>query len=113
MYGMRIEFRPSSAVPVSVTGQAGIDGDCAVPFADHVITVPFSVPDAVPCSFKSPAHVALKDPFADVPDCSVGVHLKSAQVDAVGITAADADPQLPNSDATPVELGAVTVDLLS
>ena len=52
-------------------------------------------------------------PFADVPVCSVAFHLKSAHVDAAGITAADADVQLPIKAANPVELGAVVVVLLS
>jgi hypothetical protein len=94
-----------------VIAQLGIVGDCAVPFALHAIAVPLSVPDAVPCSFKSPAHVALNDPLAVVPVCSLGFHLKSVQVVAVGTMAADA--QLPTSDPTAVELGEVPVVLLS
>ena len=75
------------------------------------MTVPLSAPDAVPCSFKSPGHVALNDPVADVPVCSVALHLKSVHVVAVGIAAADV--QVPIKEASPVELGAVVEVWLS
>ena len=77
------------------------------------MTVPLSAPDAVPCSFKLPGHVALNDPVAEVPDCSVALHLKSEHVVAPGIAFADADVQLPIKAANPVALGAVVVVLLS
>ena len=85
----------------------------AVAFAAQVIVLPLRVPDAVPATFKSPAQFALNEPFADVGVCSVGFHLKSAHVDAAGMTLADAEDQLPINAAT-VELGPVAVvdDLL-
>ena len=89
----------------------GIAADCADPLALHVTTVPVSLPDAVPCSFRSPAHVALNDPLADVPVCSVALHLKSVHVVAVGIAVVDV--QVPINDASPVELGAVVEVWLS
>jgi len=81
--------------------QLGIDGVVAVPAALHVTVVPMSEPIADPDTFKSPGQVALNEPLALVAVCSVGVHLKSVQLDAVGIMLASAvDCQLPIIDAT-------------
>jgi hypothetical protein len=69
------------------------------------------VPDAVPETFRSPAQVALNEPFAVVAVCSVAFHLKSTHVDMVGIplAAAEADAHVPIRAATPVPLGLVVV----
>ena len=72
------------------------------------MTVPLSVPCAVPDTFRSPAHVALNDPLALVAVSSVGFHLKSEQVEAEGITL-DADAQVPINALTPAALGPVVV----
>jgi len=72
------------------------------------MTEPFMVPCAVPVAFRFPAHVALKDPLADVAVCSVAFHLKSEQVDGDGITL-EAETQLPIKAATPAALGLVVV----
>jgi hypothetical protein len=65
------------------------------------------VPCAVPETFKSPAQVALNEPFALVAVCSVAFHLKSEQVDGEGITL-DADAQLPINALT-AAVGLVVV----
>ena len=58
---------PSSAVPVSEIAHDVSPGAVAFPCALHAIVVGFCMtPCAVPESFKSPAHVALNDPFAVV-----------------------------------------------
>jgi hypothetical protein len=67
---------------------------------------------AVPDTFKSPAHVALKDPLAELEVCSVGFHLKSVHVEGDGMTLAPLDAQFPISASTAVELGPVMVVLL-
>src|SRR6185436_1342949 len=106
---MRIEFVPSSAVPVSVIAHAGAPVSVAVPSAPHVIVLPDSVPDAVPATFSPPAPVAL------VAVCSVGFHLKSTHVEGEGITPLDAEAHVPMRAlmvAVPL-VGAVTVDLCS
>ena len=73
------------------------------------MTEPFRVPWAVPTTFRSPAQVALNDPLAVVAVCSVGFHLKSAQLEGDGITLDEAEAQVPISAATPVALGLVVV----
>src|SRR6476646_6908922 len=108
-----MEFTPSSAVPFKVIAQLGSDGAVAFPAALHVMVEPLSVPSAVPASFKSPAHVALNEPFADVGVSSVAFHLKSAHDEADGITPAVADAHVPMRAATVVPLGPVTVVLFS
>src|SRR5689334_18273032 len=81
--------------------QLGIVGVVAVPAALQVTVVPVSEPIAEPDTFKSPAQVALNEPFALVAVCSVGVHLKSVQLDGDGMMPAPAvDCQLPIIDAT-------------
>src|SRR4029450_6682914 len=111
-YGTRPESIPISAVPVSETAHAGSPGALAVPCAFQLITEPLSVPCAVPESFRSLAHVALNEPRALLPVCSVTFHLKSVQVLGDGTTLAEV--QLPSSAATPVEpVGWVAVLVLS
>ena len=90
-----------------------MSGAVAFAFAAHVITVPLSVPVAVPVNFRPPAHDALNDPSAEFPVCFVGFHLKSVHVDAAGMTLVVSDVQVPSSEATPVELGPVVVVLFS
>ena len=110
-YGTRIEFTPSSAVPVSEIAHDGISAVTATPLACHATVVPVSVPDAVPDTFRPPAQVALNDPIADVGDCCVGVHLKSEQLEGEGATLAEAEVQEPTSASTVavVELGMVVL----
>ena len=105
---MRIEFAPSSAVPVSVIAHNGTAGACDTPVADQLITVPLSVPCAVPATFRSPAQLALNEPFALVAVCSVGDHLKSEQL-ATGGIALDADAHVPINALTPAAVGLVVV----
>ena len=52
---------PSSAVPFSVIAQDGRPEALALPTAVHMIVEPLSEPCAVPATFRSFAHVALKD----------------------------------------------------
>ena len=87
-------------------------GADALAFAAQLTTDPFSVPVAVPATFRSPAHDALNEPFAEVEVCSVAFHLKSVHEAVAGITLADADVQLPISALTPavVGLGIVVFD---
>jgi len=108
-----MEFTPSSAVPFKVIAQLGSDDTVAFPAAVHVMVEPLSVPSAVPASFKSPAQVALNEPFAAVGVSSVAFHLKSEHDVAAGITPAEVDVQLPIRDAMDVPLGLVTVVLFS
>jgi hypothetical protein len=78
--------------------------------AVHVMVLTVRVPDAVPATFRLPAHVALNEPFAVVAVCSVAFHLKSVQVEAAGIALdAVAEVQDPISAVTPVEVGLVVV----
>jgi hypothetical protein len=84
-------------------------GADAFALADQFNTVPFNVPVAVPATFRSPAHDALNDPFAELEVCSVTFHLKSVHEAAAGITLAEADVQLPISALTPAPVGLVIV----
>jgi hypothetical protein len=86
-----------------------IDGVLAVAVADQVIVDPLSVPCAVPLTFKSPAHVALKLPFALVAVCSDAIHLKFVQEDGAGIMLLEADVHVPISALT---LGVLVVGLV-
>jgi hypothetical protein len=99
-------------VPASRIGQVVTPGAVALALAAQLITVPARVPVAVPATFKSPAHDALNEPFAEVAVCSVGFHLKSVHVDADGTTFALIEVQLPIKAAMPVDEGPVTEDLL-
>jgi hypothetical protein len=99
-------------VPLSAIAHELTAGELAFALAAQLITDPLNVPVAVPDTFKSPAHDALNEPFAEFDVCSVGFHLKSLQAAGAGITLALADAQLPISAATPVELGPVVVVLL-
>jgi hypothetical protein len=105
---MRIEFVPSSAVPVNVIAHNGTLGAWATPVALQLITVPLKVPCAVPATFRSPAQDALNEPFAVVAVCSVGLHWKPEQLDTEGITL-DADAHVPISALTPAAVGLVVV----
>src|SRR5688572_25018679 len=102
---MRIESTPSSAVPDSEIAHDVSPGADAVPFAFQfaVAAEVFSVPSAVPWTFRSPPHSALNDPFADVAVCSVAFHLKFVQ--ALGDGMMLVDDQLPNSAPLPVAVG--------
>ena len=67
------------------------------------IVEPLSVPWAVPVSFRSLAQVALNEPRAEVPVCSLTFHLKSAQVLGVGIRLDEV--QLPSRLPEPAAVG--------
>src|SRR5687768_14597020 len=79
----------------------------ATPFADQLIVEPLIVPSAVPVSFRSLAQVALKEPRAELPVCSLTFHLKSAQVLGVGIRLDEV--QLPSRLPEPAAVGPVAV----
>lgn len=97
---------PAVAVPVSVMVQEVSPGAVALPWALHAIAVGVvNEPCAVPVSLRSPAHVALKVPFAAVAVCSETVQLKSVHVLGVGIS--DPDVQLPISELLPADVGDV------
>ena len=82
----------------------------AVALADQFTEVPLRVPWAVPLTFRSPAHVALKLPFALVPVWSVAFHLKFVQEDGDGMILVDADVHVPiKAFAGLVLVGAVMV----
>ena len=66
---------------------------------------PLNDPWAVPLTFRLFPHVALNEPFADEPVCSVTFHLKSVQDEADGTTLVD--DQVPMSELMPVEDGLV------
>jgi hypothetical protein len=105
---MRIESTPSSAVPVSAIEQFVSPGADAVPVAFQLISAALpleNAPSAVPDTCRSPAHVALNVPLADVAVCSVAFHLKLVQELDAGITLPDV--QLPSKALTPVAEGPV------
>ena len=83
----------------------------AVAVADQVIVEPLSVPCAVPFTFKFPAHVAVKLPFALVAVCSDAIHLKFVQDEGAGTMFVDAEVHVPISALTVGVLvdGLVTV----
>ena len=85
----------------------------AFAFAAHVMTEPDKVPVAVPDTFRSPAHDALNDPFAEFEVCSVGFQLKSVHEEGDGIRLAAVEVQLPINAATVVAEGPVVTVLLS
>jgi hypothetical protein len=105
-YGTRTVVTPISAVPRSVTRQLGRPGAVPVASADQAMVEPLMVPSAVPFNFTSPAQLALNEPFAVLPVCSVMFHLKSAQELGVGTRLVEI--QLPTSD--PFPLGEAGVD---
>src|SRR4051812_44020384 len=75
----------------------------AAPSALHSMTEPLNVPRAVPFSFSCPAQVALNDPDALVPVCSVTFHTKSVHVLAEGIRLLEL--HVPPSALRPVAVG--------
>src|SRR5688500_7083767 len=86
LYGTMMESVPIVAVPVSLMAQDVSPGAVALPSALQAIAAAdVNAPSAVPVNFRSPAHVAVNAPFADVPVCSLTFHLKSVQVLGVGI----------------------------
>src|SRR5688500_8391761 len=106
-YGTRIEVMPISAVPFKVMSQLTTPAALATPLADQLIVEPWSVPSAVPVSFRSLAQVALNEPRAEAAVCSVTFHLKSVQVLGVGIRLDEV--QLPSRLPEPAEVGAVAL----
>src|SRR5687768_11335081 len=86
--------------------QAVRPGPVALPFARQLIEVgEASVPSAAPVNFKSPAQLALNEPFAEAVVCSVTFHLKSVHVLGDGIRLDEV--QLPISELLPASLGPV------
>jgi hypothetical protein len=80
-YGMLIESVPTVALPPIAIEQDVRPGAVALPDAFHVMVVGLvKDPCAVPVSLRSPAHVALNEPRADVGVCSATVHTKLVQV---------------------------------
>jgi hypothetical protein len=107
-YGMRNVSVLSSAVPVSEIAHEVRPGAVAFPLAVQEINVGFCMtPSAVPATFRSPAHVALNDPFALVAVCSVAFHLKSVHELGVGMIVDEV--QLPMSALMPLAVGEVTL----
>ena len=104
-YGIRIESTPSSAVPLNAISQPVSPGADAVPVACQLIVLAevFSVPCAVPETWRSPAQVALNEPRAAVAVCSVAFHLKF--VHELGDGMMFAEDQLPSMAFTPVAEG--------
>ena len=67
-----IESVPRLAVPVSEMAQDVSPGAVAFPVAVQAIAAALvKAPCAVPVSFRSPAHVAVNEPFAELPVCSL------------------------------------------
>ena len=87
--------------------QAAWLGALVFPAALQFTVAPFNVPWAVPETFKSFAHVALKDPLALVDVCSLAFHLKSVHDEGEGTLLADA--HVPISALTPPADGLVVV----
>src|SRR6266542_2643162 len=103
---MLIESVPIVAVPVNFSAHEVSPGPVAFASALQLMLVgDIRTPCAVPVYFRSPGHVALNDPFADVAVCSVTVHLKSVQVLGVGISCDEV--QLPRSELLPATLGSL------
>src|SRR6186997_2662454 len=96
---------PISAVPCRVMLQLTTPAALATPLADQLIVDPLIVPSAVPVSFRSLAQVALNEPRAEEPVCSVTFHLKSVQVLGVGMRLDEV--QLPSRLPEPAAVGAV------
>lgn len=105
-YGIRIESTSSSAVPLSLTAHDVSPGPVAfaVPL-QPMLAGPVKLPSAVPVTVKSPAHFALKDPFALVAVCSLTFQTKFEQELGAGMMFADV--QLPISAPLPAALGPV------
>src|SRR5262245_18993796 len=109
---MMIESVLIEAVPVRAIAHEGRPGPAAFAFALHSICVGvLRLPSAVPVNFRSPGQVALNDPLAEDPVCSVTFHLKSVQVLGVGISVDEV--QLPSSELLPEADGSVSELLCS
>jgi hypothetical protein len=105
-YGTEIESVPIVAVPVRAIAHEVRPGPVAFPFALHSSEVGVvNAPWAAPVNLRSPGQLALKDPFAVVPVCSVTFHLKSVHVLGVGMSVDEV--QLPSSELLPVAVGSV------
>ncbi len=106
-YGTTIESVPSEAVPFSLIGQVVSPGAAAFPSAVQAMAAAeVKAPCAVPVNFRSPAHVALKEPLAEVPLCSLTFHLKSTHVLGLGMSVDEV--QLPSSELFPPADGDVS-----
>lgn len=100
-------------MPVSVIVHDAISGVEPVACACHLTVVPLSVPLAVPVKRTPPAQDAVNDPEADVPDCCVGVQVKSAQLDGDGMMPVDVDFHVPTSaSAVAPDVGLLGVVVL-
>src|SRR5687768_4916216 len=83
---MRMESVASSAVPVRAMPHVVRPGAVAFPWAlQLIVPAVVNAPWAVPVILRSPAQVALNEPFADVEVCSDTVHLKSVHEFADGM----------------------------
>lgn len=107
LYGTVMESVPRVAVPVSLIAQEVSPGAVAFPSAVQAIAAAeVKEPCAVPVNLKSPGQLALNEPFADVPVCSVTFHLKSVQVPGVGTS--EDEVQLPMRALFPPADGEVS-----
>ena len=103
---MLIDSVPTVAFPLSAIKQDVRPGAVALPEAVHAMVVGLvKAPFAVPVSLRSPAHVALKDPLADVAVCSATVHTKLVQVLGDGMI--EDEVQDPSSELFPAAVGDV------
>ena len=103
---MLIESTPIVAVPVNFSAQDVKPGAVAFASALQLISVgDIRTPSAVPVNFRSPGHVALNEPLADVEVCSLTVHLKSVHELGEGIS--EDEVQLPISELLHPAVGDV------
>jgi hypothetical protein len=105
-YGTEIESVPIVAVPVNEIAHEVRPGPVAFPSALQLSEVgEVNAPWAAPVNLRSPGQLAVNDPFAVVPVCSVTFHLKSVHVLGVGMSVDDV--QLPSSELIPAAVGSV------
>ena len=106
-YGMLMDSVPTVALPPIAIEQDVRPGAVALPDAVHVMVVGLvKDPCAVPVSLRSPAHVALNEPRADVGVCSATVHTKLVQVLGDGMM--EDEVQDPSSELLPAAVGDVS-----
>ncbi len=104
---MLIDSVPTVALPLSAIAQDVSPGPVALPDAFHAMVVGLlKAPSAVPVSLRSPAHVALNEPRADVGVCSDTVHTKLLQVLGDGMI--EDEVQEPSSELLPAAVGDVS-----
>jgi hypothetical protein len=103
---MLIASVPTVAFPLSVIAHDVRPGAVALPDAVQAMVVGLlKAPCAVPVSLRSPAHVALNEPRADVTVCSATVHTKLVQVLGDGMIVDEVHE--PSSELFPAAVGDV------